>query len=137
MEELEGLEGETYKINNRSNKAYKILDEDIHLLNGIFEESKTIEIRYKSTLRPTDVEIIPNVTNLLVGETKKLDYQFDITGNFDETVEFILTNNDNVAEIKVNQITGLEIGMAPIKIIAKGDGFELENYGSVAVSGTE
>ena len=47
-EELEGSVGDSYKIRNRSNTAYKIDSEDLELLTGVFNEDTSIDIHYRA-----------------------------------------------------------------------------------------
>lgn len=46
IENLEGEEGTTYKAKNRSNSAYKISENDISALTGVFDAPKSIYVYY-------------------------------------------------------------------------------------------
>lgn len=134
MEELEGLKGEPYKINKRSNKAYKILEKDIDLLTGVFGDVEEIRISYKSTIVPSSVNIVPKSMVLAIGETKEFDYELDVTGNFNENVEFIVSGGGTIVTQDGNKVTGVMQGSVPIKVFVTGDGFELEDSGLISVT---
>ena len=138
-EELEGLQGDDYKIRNRSNSAYGIREEDLSLLSGVYTTDTTITINYesKAPAQPTAVYLVPETVNLGVGEKMTLNCRLEPEGDYEFDYQFKITENLEVASISGKQITGETIGFAVIEVNAKGDGWSLDNTGSVIVSGLE
>lgn len=135
-EELEGLKGTTYKIRNRTNVAYSIREADKTKLEGVFNDNQSIIITYEAKVQvPSEVLLEPETIRIGVGETATLGYKLVPEGNYDVEVTYIMKENDNVANIDGNVITGREIGFGMIEVHAKGEGFDLIGSGAVMVSG--
>lgn len=135
---MEGVQGTPYKIRNRSNKAYKLEDSDIPLLNGVYESNKEITLTYNAIPddKPTSIELVPDTYRLSVGETVGLDYKLLPEADYEvSSVDYIMVENDNVANINDKVLTGREIGFGMIRVNAKGNGWELSKDGAVMVSG--
>jgi uncharacterized protein YjdB len=136
-EELSGDQGTTYKIKNRSNVAYSLESTEIPLLEGVFEEDKTIVFTYNArNVKPTSIVAVPTEMYLMLGQSKEIGYEVLPSGATEGDVSYkVQDDSQMVVELQGNEVTAIASGTVTILVTMTGTDYELETSCIVTVEG--